>query len=256
MVLGLWSEVDAMKSFLKNRGIGFIEVLVAALILALTVTGTVVLLAGWGQTMGESQNRTSALVRLASVMDMGKHDSALLSDISTDFPETEAGTLSVASFEIVDVSVTSEINRDKFAASIQWANPYESSEGATSKFGLHSYSPKRSGFMAVSTPTTGGCVSNCGGNDDSDSSTSKSKSSKSKSSKSKSSKSKSQGSCVGGSSSNSGSGSCGGSESSKSKSSKSKSSKSKSSKSKSSKSKSSKSKSSKKNKKNKKNKKK
>ena len=58
-----------MKSFLKNRGIGFIEVLVAALILALTVTGTVVLLAGWGQTMGESQNRTSALVRLASVMD-------------------------------------------------------------------------------------------------------------------------------------------------------------------------------------------
>ena len=165
-----------MKSFLKNRGIGFIEVLVAALILALTVTGTVVLLAGWGQTMGESQNRTSALVRLASVMDMGKHDSALLSNISTDFPETEAGTRSVASFEIVDVSVTSGINRDKFAASIQWANPYESSGGANSKFGLHSYSPKRSGFMAVSTPTTGGCVSNCGGGNSNSSTSSKSKS--------------------------------------------------------------------------------
>ena len=227
MVLGLWSEGDAMKSFMKNRGIGFIEVLVAALILALTVTGTVVLLAGWGQTMGESQNRTSALVRLASVMDMGKHDSALLSDISTDFPETEAGTRSVASFEIVDVSVTSEINRDKFAASIQWANPYESSGGATSKFGLHSYSPKRSGFMAVSTPTTGGCVSNCGGGSSNSSTSSKSKS------KSKS-KSSSAASCPGGSSSNSGSASCGGSQSSKSKSSKSKSSKSKSSKSKSS----------------------
>ena len=223
---GLWSEVDAMKSFLKNRGIGFIEVLVAALILALTVTGTVVLLAGWGQTMGESQNRTSALVRLASVMDMGKHDSALLSNISTDFPETEAGTRSVASFEIVDVSVTSGINRDKFAASIQWANPYESSGGANSKFGLHSYSPKRSGFMAVSTPTTGGCVSNCGGGNSNSSKSSKSSKSKSKSK----SKSSSSTSCPGGSSSNSGSASCGGSQSSKSKSSKSKSSKSKSSK--------------------------
>lgn len=218
---GLWSEVDAMKSFLKNRGIGFIEVLVAALILALTVTGTVVLLAGWGQTMGESQNRTSALVRLASVMDMGKHDSALLSNISTDFPETEAGTRSVASFEIVDVSVTSGINRDKFAASIQWANPYESSGGANSKFGLHSYSPKRSGFMAVSTPTTGGCVSNCGGGNSNSSKSSKSSKSKSKSK----SKSSSSTSCPGGSSSNSGSASCGGSQSSKSKSSKSKSSK-------------------------------
>ena len=224
---GLWSEVDAMKSFLKNRGIGFIEVLVAALILALTVTGTVVLLAGWGQTMGESQNRTSALVRLASVMDMGKHDSALLSNISTDFPETEAGTRSVASFEIVDVSVTSGINRDKFAASIQWANPYESSGGANSKFGLHSYSPKRSGFMAVSTPTTGGCVSNCGGGNSNSSTSSKSKSKSMSKSKSKS-KSSSSASCPGGSSSNSGSASCGGSQSSKSKSSKSKSSKSKS----------------------------
>ena len=227
MVLGLWSEVDAMNSFLKNRGIGFIEVLVAALILALTVTGTVVLLAGWGQTMGESQNRTSALVRLASVMDMGKHDSALLSNISTDFPETEAGTRSVASFEIVDVSVTSGINRDKFAASIQWANPYESSGGANSKFGLHSYSPKRSGFMAVSTPTTGGCVSNCGGGNSNSSTSSKSKSKRKSKSKSKS-KSSSSASCPGGSSSNSGSASCGGSQSSKSKSSKSKSSKSKS----------------------------
>ena len=204
-----------MKSFLKNRGIGFIEVLVAALILALTVTGTVVLLAGWGQTMGESQNRTSALVRLASVMDMGKHDPTLLSDIDTEYQEIEAGTRSVEDFEIVDVSVTPGVNRDKFAASIQWANPYEPNGGANSKFGLHSYSPNRTGFMAVSTPTTDGCVSNCGGDDDSDSSTSKSKSSKSKSSKSKSSKSKSsksksQSSCPGANSSNSGSPNCGG----------------------------------------------
>ena len=57
---------------------GFVEVLVAAAILALTVAGSVTLLGGWTQALSETRNRTDALVRLVSVMVLGKHEIALI----------------------------------------------------------------------------------------------------------------------------------------------------------------------------------
>ena len=58
----------------KQGGMGFVEVLVASAILALTVAGSVTLLGGWTQALSETRNRTDALVRLVSVMDLGKHE--------------------------------------------------------------------------------------------------------------------------------------------------------------------------------------
>ena len=195
-----------MKQLSRMQGAGMLEVMVAALILGLTVTGSVVLLSSWGQTMGEAQNRTSALVRLSSVMDIGKHDSALISDLSNSYVTgAVAGTKSISGFTIEDVSVTPATNRDKIAASIQWVNPYESGDSTYSKFGLHSYSPKRSGFVSVSTNTSPGCVSNCGGGGGGSSSGS----SKSSGSSSKSSKSSGSDSCPGGGSSSSSKGKSG-----------------------------------------------
>ena len=151
----------------KQRGMGFVEVLVASAILALTVAGSVTLLGGWTQTMSEVRNRTDGLVRLMSVMDIGKHDSALISDTDNLYVSgAMTATQSVGDFQLTNVTVTPGTNRDKFSASIQWLSPYESG-GGNSNFGLESYSPKRNGFVGISTPTTPVCSGSSCDDDDS-----------------------------------------------------------------------------------------
>jgi hypothetical protein len=115
----------------KQGGMGFVEVLVASAILALTVAGSVTLLGGWTQALSETRNRTDALVRLVSVMDLGKHEIAL---VNPNDPNYNASLLTgvvsptqrISGFTVGDITTVAGVNRTKFEASITWLNPYES----------------------------------------------------------------------------------------------------------------------------------
>ena len=156
----------------KQGGMGFVEVLVASAILALTVAGSVTLLGGWTQTLSETRNRTDALVRLVSVMDLGKHEIALVNPSDPNYNASlvdgvVSPTQRISGFTVRDITAAESVNRTKFEASITWLNPYESGADANSKFGLHSYHPERRGFVSVSSLTTPVCVgAGCSGVDD------------------------------------------------------------------------------------------
>ena len=156
----------------KQGGMGFVEVLVASAILALTVAGSVTLLGGWTQALSETRNRTDALVRLVSVMDLGKHEIALVNPSDPNYNASLVNgvvspTQRISGFTLGDVNAVAGVNRTKFEASITWLNPYESGGDANSKFGLHSYHPERRGFVSVSSPTVPVCVGvSCPGVDD------------------------------------------------------------------------------------------
>ena len=150
---------------LQQGGMGFVEVLVASAILALTVAGSVTLLGGWTQALSETRNRTDALVRLISVMDLGKHEIALIDPNDPDYNASlvtgvVSPTQRISGFTVGDITTVAGVNRTKFEASITWLNPYESGAGAdaNSEFELHSYHPERRGFVAVSSLTAPVCV--------------------------------------------------------------------------------------------------
>ncbi|MBT6040137.1 MAG: hypothetical protein HOH17_12775, partial [Halieaceae bacterium] len=148
---------------LKQGGMGFVEVLVASAILALTVAGSVTLLGGWTQALSETRNRTDALVRLISVMDLGKHEIALIDPSDPNYNASlvtgvVSPTQRISGFTVGDITTVAGVNRTKFEASITWLNPYESGADANSQFELHSYHPERRGFVAVSSLTTPVCV--------------------------------------------------------------------------------------------------
>jgi hypothetical protein len=156
----------------KQGGMGFVEVLVASAILALTVAGSVTLLGGWTQALSETRNRTDALVRLVSVMDLGKHEIAL---VNPNDPNYNASLLTgvvsptqrISGFTVGDITTVAGVNRTKFEASITWLNPYESGANANSTFELHSYHPERRGFVSVSSLTAPVCVgASCSSVDD------------------------------------------------------------------------------------------
>ena len=156
----------------KQGGMGFVEVLVASAILALTVAGSVTLLGGWTQALSETRNRTDALVRLVSVMDLGKHEIAL---VDPNDPNYNASLLTgvvsptqrISGFTVGDITTVAGVNRTKFEASITWLNPYESGANANSTFELHSYHPERRGFVSVSSLTAPVCVgASCSSVDD------------------------------------------------------------------------------------------
>ena len=148
---------------LKQGGMGFVEVLVASAILALTVAGSVTLLGGWTQALSETRNRTDALVRLISVMDLGKHEIALIDPSDPNYNASlvtgvVSPTQRISGFTVGNITTVAGVNRTKFEASITWLNPYESGADANSQFELHSYHPERRGFVAVSSLTTPVCV--------------------------------------------------------------------------------------------------
>ena len=60
-----------MGRFSKQRGVGLIEVMIAGLLLAISVSGTIILMSDWFQGMNDASNRNDALIRIGSVMEAG-----------------------------------------------------------------------------------------------------------------------------------------------------------------------------------------
>ncbi len=62
-----------MGRFSKQRGVGLIEVMIAGLLLAISVSGTIILMSDWFQGMNDASNRNDALIRIGSVMEAGRY---------------------------------------------------------------------------------------------------------------------------------------------------------------------------------------
>ena len=107
-----------------------LEVLIASLILALVVAGCLKVVIDAQQTQRDVSERTAALYKLSSVMEIHRHSPHLV-DIYT--PVLLAGTASVGSYSLVDISTVELMGRDRFEASIEWLNQYD---GTEQSFGL------------------------------------------------------------------------------------------------------------------------
>ena len=106
----------------KQRGVGIVEVMIAALILAISVSGTVILMSDWFQGMNDASNRNDALARIGSVMEAGRYDPD-----STEIT-TRANALTMvsprATFSVDNISVTAGTGSDAFSARVNWTDPY------------------------------------------------------------------------------------------------------------------------------------
>ena len=107
-----------------------LEVLISSMILALIVMGSLTMLSDMHQTQRDVTERTAALYKLSSVMEIHRHSPHLV-DVYT--PVLFSPIASVAEFGLVDTTVTELTDRQRFEASIEWLNQYD---GAAQSFGL------------------------------------------------------------------------------------------------------------------------
>ena len=114
----------------KQKGIGLIEVIISSLILALVISGCLKVVIDAQRVQRDSNERTAALYKLSSVMEVHRHNPYL---VDTYTPLLLAGTASVGSFSLVDATTEELSGRDRFEATIEWLNQYD---GTTQGFGL------------------------------------------------------------------------------------------------------------------------
>ena len=107
-----------------------LEVLISSFVLALIVMGSLTMLSDMHQTQRDVNERTAALYKLSSVMEIHRHSPHLV-DVYT--PVLLAGTASVGSYSLVDMTTVELMGRDRFEASIEWLNQYD---GTEQSFGL------------------------------------------------------------------------------------------------------------------------
>ncbi len=132
----------------KQRGVGLIEVMIAGLILAISVSGTVILMSDWFQGMNDASNRNDALVRIGSVIEAGRYD-PVTSEITN-----RANALVMASprvsFTVDNISVTTGTGSDAFSAKVSWTDPYLDGSDQGRAFNLSSAAPHDAAFQPLS----------------------------------------------------------------------------------------------------------
>ena len=132
----------------QQRGVGIVEVMIAALILAISVSGTVILMSDWFQGMNDASNRNDALVRIGSVMEAGRYDPD-----STEMT-TRANALTMVSprvtFSVDNISVTAGTGSDAFTARVNWTDPYLDDADQSRAFNLSSAAPHDSAYQPLS----------------------------------------------------------------------------------------------------------
>lgn len=129
----------AMNARRRQMGVGLVEVLIGALILAFVVTGTAVLLGDWLPAVSDSNNRVQAINRNVSVMEVARYEpvqSSILDRISGMEMSTPAST-----FTVTAVSVTPGDGSDAYSATVVWTDPYLDSSSKTRSFSLSSSVP-------------------------------------------------------------------------------------------------------------------
>lgn len=132
----------------KQRGVGLIEVMIAGLILAISVSGTVILMSDWFQGMNDASNRNDALVRIGSVMEAGRYDPNATEITS------RANALVMASprvtYTVENISVTTGTGSDAFSAKVSWTDPYLDGSDQGRAFNLSSAAPHDAAFQPLS----------------------------------------------------------------------------------------------------------
>lgn len=131
-----------------QRGVGLLEVMIAGLILAISVSGTVILMSDWFQGMNDASNRNDALVRISSVMEAGRYDPSA-SQITSRATALVAASPRVA-FTLDNISVTAGTGSDTFTAKVSWTDPYLDGNDQGRAFNLSSATPHDSAFQPLS----------------------------------------------------------------------------------------------------------
>ena len=125
---------------MKNqKGIGLLEVIIAALVFGVIVAGCMKILVDFNQTMRDNNERTAALYKLSSVMEVHRHSPHLV-DLYT--PVIMAGTTSVESFYLKDTPPEELSTRERYTAAIEWLNQYDGEMQSFSMTGSHIFGPR------------------------------------------------------------------------------------------------------------------
>jgi len=131
----------------RQCGVGMVEVLIGALILAFVVTGTAVLMGDWLPTVNDSANRTQAINRNVSVMEIARFNPNQATIVS------EANNMQMSSpattFTITGVSVQDNDGEDTFSSQVQWTDPYLASQNKTRSFTLSSSVPDDDEYLGL-----------------------------------------------------------------------------------------------------------
>ena len=136
-----------MKSRSEERGVGLVEVLIGALILAFAVTGTAVLLGDWVPTVNDSSNRTQAINRNTSVMEIARFSpdqAAIVGEVATMEMNSPATT-----FTITNVSVVDNDGADDVSAKVVWTDPYLTSDNKERSFTLSTSVPDDDEYLGL-----------------------------------------------------------------------------------------------------------
>jgi Tfp pilus assembly protein PilV len=136
-----------VRGYNQQRGVGMVEVLIGALILAFVVTGTAVLMGDWLPTVNDSSNRTQAINRNVSVMEIARFNPNQATIVST------ANTMQMSSpattFTITGVSVQDNDGADTFSSQVVWTDPYLDADNKTRSFTLSSSVPDDDKYLGL-----------------------------------------------------------------------------------------------------------
>ena len=136
-----------MGRFSKQRGVGLIEVMIAGLLLAISVSGTIILMSDWFQGMNDASNRNDALIRIGSVMEAGRYQPDATQIAS------RANALVMASprvtYTVDNISVTTGTGSDAFSAKVSWTDPYLDGNDQGRALNLSSASPHNAAFQPL-----------------------------------------------------------------------------------------------------------
>ena len=132
----------------RQRGVGLVEVMVAGLILAISVSATIVLLSDWFESMNDASNRTDALNRISSTLEAGYYDP----DAGNITSRKDALGMSSprVSFTVDDITVTAGTDSDAYSAKVSWVDPYLDGANKARSFQLSSATPHNNGYEALS----------------------------------------------------------------------------------------------------------
>jgi hypothetical protein len=122
----------------KQKGTGLIEVIISSLIMALVVAGCLKVIIDANQVQRDNNERTIALYKLSSVMEVHRHNPILV-DVFT--PIMLSPSASVAEWVITD-QTTVLPERDKYTATIEWLNQYDGEMQGFSLVGSHMFGPR------------------------------------------------------------------------------------------------------------------
>ena len=128
-----------MVSRRRQRGVGLIEVMIAAFVLAVATGGTVVLMSDWFQAMNDASMRNGGISRATSTMELTRFrpDAANAAFRSNQINAMQSASAQMT-FTIASPSITDGDGADDYEVSVSWTDPYLDGDNQTKSMSLRS----------------------------------------------------------------------------------------------------------------------